>query len=131
MRALHVMLPFWVAYHFGMFGTGQLFQAAACSAAMEEPLHLGAVQMQAHLPFKLVSRAPHVQALSAGKVGEAAPMEAVVTEAVVRAAETREGAVVLLPDAIPCSVSFTRGAERSVLLGVHGLPQVMLHPASA
>lgn len=66
---------------------------------------------------------PRLQGLTAGKVADAAPMEP-VTESGVRAAETREGSLVLLPDAIPCNVSFSRGDEKSVLLGVHGLPQV-------
>ena len=63
------------------------------------------------------------QSLMGGGVGDTAPV-GLVTESVVRAAETREGSLVLLPDAIPCTVSFTRGAEKSVLLGVHGLPLV-------
>ena len=66
----------------------------------------------------------HMQGLSArGKVADAPPLYP-VTEAIVRAAETREGTLVLLPDAIQCGVSFTQGAERQVLLGVAGLPQV-------
>lgn len=65
-----------------------------------------------------------VQALrGGGTVGDSPPMDP-VTEGVVRAAETRENTLVLLPDAIPCTVSFTRGSEKPVLLGVHGLPQV-------
>ncbi|KAK9796324.1 hypothetical protein WJX73_003927 [Symbiochloris irregularis] len=63
------------------------------------------------------------------RVSDSAPLHP-VTEAVVRAAETREGSVVLLPDAISCSVSFAQGAEKSVLLGVAGLPQLQEHGAA-
>ena len=65
----------------------------------------------------------HVQLLRSGQVWDRAPVPA-VSEPMLKAAETREGAQVTLTDPTVCTVAFSRGQERQVFFAVQGLPQV-------
>lgn len=69
-----------------------------------------------------------MQVVHQGSVSAQAPLGP-VTEARLRSSEVHEGASVELLEPLPCSVAFSRGQERSVLLAAHGMPRVrqMVH----
>lgn len=70
-----------------------------------------------------------VQALSARgrdlKATHSLPIVA-ASEARMKRAEAREGMQLELQNSAVCTVAFSRGAERSVLFAVHGVPKVMV-----
>ena len=64
-----------------------------------------------------------MQGLLQGRIAEKCPLGDVSEEAM-KEREVREGLEVELHRRLPCSVSFTRGQERSVHFAIVGLPQV-------
>ncbi len=74
------------------------------------------------------SSAPlHSQGLLQGRIAEKCPLGDLSEEAI-KGREIREGLEVALHARLPCSVSFTRGQERSVQFAIVGLPQVPMVP---
>ena len=67
-----------------------------------------------------------MQGLLQGTIGEKCPLGDLSEEAM-KEREVREGLEVELHRRLPCSVSFTRGQERSVHFAIVGLPQVRRH----
>ena len=65
-----------------------------------------------------------MQGLLAAKIDEKCPLGDLSEEAM-KEREVREGLEVELHRRLPCSVSFTRGQERSVHFAIVGLPQVL------
>ena len=65
-----------------------------------------------------------MQGLLAAKIDEKCPLGDLSEEAM-KEREVREGLEVELHRRLPCSVSFTRGQERSVQFAIVGLPQVI------
>ena len=68
-----------------------------------------------------------MQGLLQGKIAERCPLGELSEEAI-KGREIREGLEVALHARLPCSVSFTRGQERSVQFAIVGLPQVRCFP---
>ena len=70
-----------------------------------------------------------MQGLLQGVIAEKCPLGDLSEEAM-KEREVREGLEVELHRRLPCSVSFTRGQERSVHFAIVGLPQVRGAPVS-
>ena len=69
------------------------------------------------------NRCEFPQVIQQGAISAHPPLGS-VSEAKLRASEVPEGATVSIPQQVTCSVAFARGQERSVLITVHGMPQV-------
>ena len=67
-----------------------------------------------------------MQVVQQGSVSAQMPLKP-VSEAQLKSSEVHEGASIGLSHQVPCSVAFARGVERSVLLTVHGVPQVHIN----